>query len=86
MNSLTSDTDATLTSSDELRAVVGNLDDGKVMEILNLQPTKVELEEAAIWASGDGDVLGKSGHPMSQKVAEIVEILTLGEDDPSPER
>jgi len=70
---------------DELRAIVGDLDDGKAIEILNLQPTVAELEEAALWLSGEGDVLSRSGHSMTGKVAEIVEILTAGQDE-SPER
>jgi hypothetical protein len=42
--------------------------------------------EAILWASSDGDLLGKSGHPISAKVGEIVEILTADEDEPSPPR
>jgi hypothetical protein len=71
---------------DELRAIAGNLDDEKVIDILNLQPTFAELEQAILWASGDGDLLAKGGHPMTGKVAEIVEILTADEDEPPPVR
>jgi hypothetical protein len=68
-------------SEDALRALVGDLNDAKVIEILNLQPTLAELEEALVWASGDGDVLGKQGRPMSGTVAAIVEILTADEEE-----
>jgi hypothetical protein len=71
---------------DELRAIAGNLDDEKAIDILNLQPTSAELEQAIIWASGDGDLLAKGGHTMTGKVAEIVEILTAEEDEPPPVR
>jgi hypothetical protein len=71
-------------SKDELRAIVGALDEEKIIEILNLQPTATEMEQAALWASGDGDLLAKSGHSISAKVAEIVEILTADEDEPPP--
>jgi hypothetical protein len=76
---------ANVVGRDELRAIAGNLDDDKVLDILNLQPTAAELEQAVVWASGDGDVLARSGHPLTGRVAEIVEILTAGEDEP-PER
>ncbi|HET9902607.1 MAG TPA: hypothetical protein VFQ27_02760 [Xanthobacteraceae bacterium] len=71
---------------DEIKAVVGDLEDSKVIEILHLQPTVAELEEAMIWASGDGDLLGKQGRPMSGKVAALVELLTADEDDLPPPR
>jgi hypothetical protein len=73
-------------SKDELRAIAGNLDDEKVIDILHLQPTSSELEQALVWARGDGDLLAKSGHPITAKVAEIVEILTADEDEPPPAR
>jgi hypothetical protein len=77
---------ANIISEDELRAAAGNVDDATVIEILNLQPTLAELEEAVVWASGDGDVLAKSGHPLTGKVAQIVELLTEDEDEPPPVR
>lgn len=73
---------ATVVSKDELQAIVGSLDSEKVVDILNLQPTSAELEQAVLWASGDGDLLAKGGHPITAKVAEIVEILTADEDEP----
>lgn len=73
-------------SRDQLRAILGDLDDEQVIEILNLQPTLAELEEAAIRATGDDDVLGKQGHPMSGTVTAIVEILTVEVEEPPPVR
>lgn len=71
-------------SLNELRAMGRDLDDEKLIAILNLQPTAAELEEAVAWASGDGDVLAKRGRPMTGTVAAIVEILTSDEDDEPP--
>ncbi len=73
-------------SRDELRGIVETLDDEQIIEILNLQPTSAEMEQAVLWASGDGDLLAKSGRPITAKVAEIVEILTANDDELSPER
>lgn len=77
---------ASVLSEDELRSAAGEVDDATVLEILNLQPTLAELEEAVVWASGDGDVLAKSGHPLTEKIARLVELLTADEDEPPPVR
>lgn len=61
----------------QLKSVVGNVDQDMVIEILKLLPTPAELEEAVTWASGDGDVLAKAGHPLTKKVATVVEISAL---------
>jgi hypothetical protein len=71
-------------SEHELKTIVGNIDEGKIVEILKLQPTLEELEEAVVWASGDGDVLAKKGRPLTGKVSDIVEILTADEDEEPP--
>jgi len=84
MNSQPPNQEAHAISEDALRAAVGDVADSKVIGILKLQPTLAELEEAKVWASGDGDVLAKGGRPLSTKVAEIVDILTA-EDDEVPE-
>jgi len=68
-------------SSEDVRRILGDLDEAKVVEILALRPSVVELEEASIWASGDGDVLGKSGRPLSAVEAAIVDILAADEEE-----
>jgi hypothetical protein len=70
-------------SEHELKLIVGNVDETQAVEILKLQPTVGELEEAVVWATGDGDVLAKEGRPLTGKVSEIVEILTADEDEPA---
>jgi len=65
----------------ELRAILGELDDAKVLEILNLSPTVLELEEAVVWGRGDGDVLGKEGRPLTGIAAQVLEILTRNEQE-----
>ena len=73
-------------SPDRLKSILGEVDDAKLIEILKLQPTLAELEEAAIWATGNGDILAKGGRPMTGTVAAIVEILTADEEEPPPVR
>ncbi len=74
---------ATATRAD-LHGILGDLDDGKAIEILALKPTVADVEEAAIYATGDGDVLAKGGHPCSHLAADIIEILTADEEEPPP--
>jgi len=76
----------TVISADQLRAIVGDIDEVKFIEILELRPSLNEVEQAAVWAVGDGDVLAKEGRPLTGKVAEIVEILTADEEEPPPVR
>lgn len=67
---------------EDLKAVLGDLDDDRVLAILALNPTPAELEQATVWAAGDGDILSKRGRPQDKIIAEIVDILTADEDEP----
>lgn len=67
---------------DDLVRDLGEIDDAKAIEILALQPTLAELEEAALWTTGDGNILARSGHALSGVVAAIVEIMTGDEEEP----
>ena len=75
-----------LAGRDDLRRILGDLDDAKVIEILALSPNLADLEEAAAWAGGDGDILAKSGRPLAGVVANIVDIVTADEEEPPPIR
>jgi hypothetical protein len=81
-----SNTPQTAINADQLRSIVGDIEDAKFIEILELRPTLAEVEQAAIWAAGDGDILGKEGRPLTGKIAQIVEILTAEEEEPPPIR
>ena len=71
-------------SRNDLERLLGDIEDAKLIAILALEPTLAEVEEAAIWTAGDGDVLAKSGHPLTGVVANIVDILTADEEEPPP--
>jgi hypothetical protein len=66
---------------DDLIRILGETDDAKIVEILALKPTLPEVEEAAMWAAGNGDVLAKSGRPLGRVAAAIVAILTADEEE-----
>ena len=73
---------ALLISPAELKAIVGDIDDDKVIEILELKPTYADLELAAAWATGNGDVFAKEGRPIAGTAAAILEILTADDEEP----
>ena len=61
---------------DQVVAIVGNLDDGRLADILALQPTLEEVEEAVAWSSGESDVMGEERKPLVGVAAAVYEILT----------
>lgn len=71
---------------DDLLRLVGDVDERKLLDILALHPTVAEIEQAAHWAAGDGDVLAKGGHPLVGTAAEVVDILTADEEEEPPIR
>jgi hypothetical protein len=68
----------------DVRKVLGELDETKVMAILALKPSLADLESAAICMAGDHDVLAKSGHHVPVVAAQIIELLA--EEEQEPER
>ena len=78
--------DRTAIGAAELRAIVGDVGEAKIIEILELRPTVAEVEEAVVWATGDGDLLGKSGRPLSPMASAIAEVLTADEEESPPAR
>ena len=74
---------ATATRDDLLR-LVGDVDERKVLEIPALHPTVSEVEEAMLWAGGDGDVLAKRGHPLHGTAAGVFDILAADEEEEPP--
>ena len=71
----------TVAGSDALRRLAGDIEEAKASEILSLEPSEAELEQALVWAAGNGDLQGKERHPLDGKAARIFDILTAGEGD-----
>jgi len=65
---------------DDVRSILGGLDETKMQPILALQPTLADVEEASIWLGGDADVFG-AAEPLGATASEIVTILTADEDE-----
>ena len=66
---------------EELRHILGDIDDTKAAEILALEPTAAELQTAALWADGKEDIVATRGGSLSGKTAQIYEILIAGEEE-----
>jgi hypothetical protein len=60
------------------------MDQQTAVAILALQPSIAQVEEARIWLDGGGDVLGKEQRPLDGVVAQIFDMLTVEEEEPSP--
>ena len=63
-------------SSNEVRHVVGPVNDDTVSAILKSEPTREELELVASYVRGEGSEVDRLGHPLTGKVARLYDILT----------
>ncbi len=86
MHTASSNATGHLATLADVRRIVGAVDDGKALQILALQPTREELEDAATWAAGNGDLRGKQGGSLSGTAAAIFDLLTADEEEPPPLR
>lgn len=69
-------------TSDDVARILGNLDETKMLPILELRPTIADVEAAAIWLGGDRDVFGPA--PLKGVASRIVTILTADEEEEPP--
>jgi len=67
-------------ANDDVTGVLGPIDSNKLLQTLSLHPTVAEVEEAAMWLSGDSDVFG-ANPPIKGSVSDIVTILTVEEEE-----
>jgi hypothetical protein len=63
-----------------LKRLLGDTDDDKIVEVLDLEPTIAEVEEAVAWCLGEDDILGKERKPLRGKAARIFEILNADDE------
>ncbi len=69
-----------LATADDIRRVLGTLDEAKLLDIVALRPTILDVEEASVWLAGDSDIFG-AGQPLKPVAGEIVAILTANEEE-----
>jgi hypothetical protein len=71
---------STRASAEDVKRILGDVDTAKLLEIMGLRPTVLDLEQASMWLAGDADVFGP-GEPLPPTAGSIVAILTADEDD-----
>ena len=78
--------DVPLPLAADIRRLAGPLDDDVVKDILRIGASLEELEIAARYARGEGDLVDRAGHPLSGRAAQIYEILNAVEETLAEER
>jgi hypothetical protein len=68
---------------DDVKSILGDLDETKMLPVLALRPTIADVEEASIWLGGDADVFG-AVEPLKGVASQIVTILTANEEEEPP--
>jgi hypothetical protein len=69
-----------LATSDDIARILGDLDPSRMLPILGLRPSILDVEEASMWLAGDRDVFGP-GLPLQGTPGQIVSILTADEEE-----
>ena len=72
-----------LASTEDVKRILGNVDDDKLLEIMALRPSVLDVEQASTWLAGDSDIFG-SGQPLKRVPGDIVAILTADEEEEPP--
>jgi hypothetical protein len=73
----------TLATTDDVKCILGDLDSTKLLDIMTLGPTVLDVEEASMWLAGDPDVFG-AGQPLQRVAGDIVSILTADQEEEPP--
>ena len=81
---ITRDRDA-LAAPDDIQRILGILDETRLLDIMALRPTILDIEEASVWLAGDTDVFG-AGQPLRPVASDVVAILTADEEEEPPVR
>jgi hypothetical protein len=69
-----------LATADDIRRILGALDEAKLLDIVALRPGILDVEEASLWLAGDSDIFG-AGQPLKPVAGEIVAVLTADEEE-----
>ena len=76
----TSPPDDVCATPEEIRRVAGTLTDDRLAAIAATGASIVEIELAAAYAKGIGDVPGREGHPLAGRAAAVFDILSADEE------
>lgn len=76
----TSSDSSRFATSDDVRHVLGDVEEILIAEILAARPTYRDLSEAAIWARGDSDLAAREHGELSAGALAVAEILVRQEE------
>ena len=68
-----------LTSSTQVRHLVGPVADDTILAVLETGASVEELEVVASYLEGEGNHVDRVGHPMTGKVGQLYDILIADE-------
>lgn len=68
---------------EDVKSILGSLDETKMLAILALRPKVADLEAASVWLGGEPDVFG-AAEPLEGVASQIVTILTADEEQEPP--
>lgn len=71
---------------EDIRRIVGELDDQRITEILALEPTAAELMQAITWLSDDDAVRHEATAMPAGRAAQICEILAADDMEEEDQR
>lgn len=80
----TADSTTAFATPDDIKGVLGNLDQAQILAIMSLRPTIADIEQASVWLGGDPDVFG-AGETVQGVASEIIAILTGNEEEEEEE-
>jgi hypothetical protein len=80
MNKPKLDEQLPIATSADIQRLLGDLDASTIAALVALGPTLAEVEEAALWAAGEGETLPEPHQPRSV-VAQILELVAPEEDE-----
>lgn len=79
-------TDIRTATRDDIRHVLGAIDDTLVVKILSKKPSLADLSDAAIWVRGNGDAVAREQLELSATALAIAEVLAReAESEPADE-
>ena len=70
-----------LVAREDLKKILGDMDDATAIAILDMHPTISQVEQACFWANGQVDMLGPEQRASESVVAQIFDILTADDED-----
>lgn len=72
-------------SAEEIRQILGPIDETIVADVMRTGASRDEVVEAVAWINADEALANAHRKPASGKAAEVIDILEAGLDDDGPD-